>query len=190
MRLRDKVIVTDVDGVLLDWSYAYNRWMIEKGYESKIHDEYDISTVYGVTKEESRKLVRQFNESATTGWLPAFRDSIKYVKKIHEDKGYVFHAVTSMSTNRHAVILRKMNLRRLFGENIFEKIECLDTGADKDEALEEYRDSGVVWVEDKVKNADLGVKMGLHSILMDHIHNRDTDHLIKVANWKEIYEMV
>ena len=28
----NKLILTDADGVLLDWEYAFNIWMTEKGY--------------------------------------------------------------------------------------------------------------------------------------------------------------
>ena len=28
-----KKIISDCDGVLLDWSFAYNVWMYEQGYE-------------------------------------------------------------------------------------------------------------------------------------------------------------
>jgi len=31
--LSNKVILTDVDGVLLDWEYSFNAWMNKHGYE-------------------------------------------------------------------------------------------------------------------------------------------------------------
>ena len=78
------------------------------------------------------------------------------------------------------------------GKTAFEKIVCLDTGADKDEALLPYKDTGCIWVEDKPQNAELGVDMGLDSILMSHDHNEyyTHDEVTVVNNWKEIYEMV
>jgi len=84
------------------------------------------------------------------------------------------------------------NLQKLFGPTAIEKLVCLDTGADKDEALEEYRDSGCLWVEDKPSNAALGAKLGLDTILIDHIHNRSFVHddIKRVKTWKEIYEYV
>ena len=38
---------------------------------------------------------------------------------------------------------------------------CLDTGADKDEALAPYFNSGAFWIEDKTENAELGAELGL-----------------------------
>ena len=50
---------------------------------------------------------------------------------------------------------------------------CLDTGADKDEALEQYRNSDCYWIEDKPQNADLGLAIGLNSLLIAHGFNAD-----------------
>ena len=84
-----------------------------------------------------------------------------------------------------------MNLRKLFGKTAFERIICLDTGADKNAALEPYRGSNLHWVEDKIENADLGHNMGLHSILMEHGHNMNHECPYPVVkNWREIYEII
>jgi hypothetical protein len=69
---------------------------------------------------------------------------------------------------------------------------CLDTGADKDSVLEQYRDSGLYWVEDKIKNAEVGRDIGLRSLLMSHGHNLDfkENGIRAVKNWREIYEII
>ena len=133
-----------------------------------------------------------FNENAAIGFLPPLRDAMYYVKRLHEEHGYVFHCITSLSTDVNAGRLREMNLRKLFGKTTFQKIVCLDTGADKDAALEPYRDSGCWWVEDKVENAVTGNDLGLRSLLMEHGHNMHFyhDHIRIVKNWSEIYSIV
>jgi hypothetical protein len=85
-----------------------------------------------------------------------------------------------------------MNLRKLFGKTAFEKFVYLDTGADKDAALEPYRGTGCYWIEDKITNAQVGRDLGLKSLLMEHGHNMDyTDPEIpRVRNWREIYEII
>jgi FMN phosphatase YigB (HAD superfamily) len=92
---KNKTILTDCDGVLLDWEYAYGSWMHRHGYEVVHEGIYDMSEKYGLVKSESKKLIRMFNESASIRKLPPLRDAIKYVKKLHEEHGYVFHAITS-----------------------------------------------------------------------------------------------
>ena len=87
--------------------------------------------------------------------------------------------------------LRRMNLRKLFGTTCFEKFVFLDTGADKDEALEHFKDSGLYWIEDKPSNADCGHKLGLKSILIEHGHNMHHECPYPIVkNWKEIYDTI
>jgi hypothetical protein len=186
-----KVILTDCDGVVLDWVCAFDEWMEGKGYEIVAKDEYKMNLKYGIEKAESKKLVKQFNECAWIGKLAPLNDAIKYVKKLHEECGYVFHAITSLSNDQYAQDLRTQNLKALFGETAFVKFVYLDTGADKDEALAEYKDSGCVWVEDKPENADLGIELGLDSYLMMNNFNKDYDGVANQVNcWKEIYNQV
>ena len=190
----DKVILTDADGVLLDWEWAFNVWMQEHGFEpvpgNKLN--YDMDVRYGIPKEQVRKLIRLFNESAAIGFLPALRDAMYYVKRLHEEHGYVFHCITSLSRDENAGKLREMNLSKLFGNQAFERIVCLDTGADKHEALAEYQDSGCWWLEDKPENAVVGHAAGLRSLLVEHGHNMHFYHegITTVKNWKEIYDII
>jgi hypothetical protein len=189
--MKDKVILTDCDGVLLDWEYAFGQWMKRHDYKIVESGQYRMDLKYGLTREEGNKLCRMFNESAWIRKLPPLRDSIKYVKKLHEEHGYIFHAITSLSTDQYACHLRTKNLRELFGDTVFERYVYLDTGADKDDALEPYRDTGCYWIEDKPENADTGSRVGLNSILIKHTHNADyKGSAIPVQNWKQIYEMI
>ena len=192
MKLSDKLILVDCDGVLVDWVYSFDQWMTRHGYEKLHSDEYALDKCYGIDRAESKKLVRMFNESANVQYLPPLRDAVKYVKKLHEEHGYVFHCITSLSLDPFAIKAREANIRALFGETAFEKIICLDTGADKDEALMPYVDSDCVWVEDKPENAVVGAKLGLDAYLIRHDHNKDFFHpmLSYVKDWKEIYETI
>lgn len=186
---QNKTILTDCDGVLLDWEYAFDNWMARHGYKIVNHGQYKMNLKYGIDKAESKKLCRMFNESAWIRRLPPLRDAIKYVKKLHEENGFVFHAITSLSNDEYAQHLRTKNLRELFGETVFERYVYLDTGADKDEALAPYKNSGCVWLEDKPENVDLGIDLGLDGYIFKHEHNKDYDGIAtKVGSWKEIYE--
>lgn len=191
--MKDKVILVDCDGVLLDWEYAFGQWMKRHGYEIKEGSgHYLMGPKYGIDSAEAKKLIRMFNESATIRKLPPLRDAIKYVKKLHQEHGYIFHAITSLSNDQYAQHLRSKNLRELFGDTTFERYVYLDTGADKDEALAEYANTGCWWIEDKPENAEEGVRAGLNSILVGHHHNQTYSNtgIPKVDNWQEIYNLI
>lgn len=192
--MNSNVILTDVDGVLLNWEYAFDTWMQTHGH-SKIEGgqyKYNIGKRYNISDAQGRQLIKYFNESAAIGFLPPLRDAMYYVKKLHEKHGFVFHAITSLSLDKNAIHLREMNLKKLFGETVFERIVCLDTGADKDDALMPYKDSGLYWVEDKIANCETGTSLGLSSLLMEHGHNMDFEHpeIPRVKNWREVYDIV
>jgi FMN phosphatase YigB (HAD superfamily) len=190
----EKTILVDCDGVLLDWEYAFHAWMTRHGYkiEEGMENVYTVNKKYGMDRAEGKRLVRMFNESASIRKLPPLRDAMKYLKKLHEEHGYVFHAITSLSDDPYSQYLRTKNLIELFGKTAFEKYVYLDTGADKDEALLEYANTGCYWVEDKPENALVGKALGLEAVLMNHHHNKDddVDGVVRVNNWKEIYDLI
>ena len=188
---KNKVILTDCDGVLLDWEYSFDYWMSRHGYNKVKQNVYEMAEAYDMPKPEIKRLIRMFNESASIRKLPPLRDSIKYMKKLHEEHGFVFHAITSLSNDQYAQHLRTKNLRELFGDTAFEKYVYLDTGADKDDELSVYKDTGCYWVEDKPENVDCGINLGLNGILMGHNFNADySGDAVRVNNWKEIYQLV
>lgn len=192
--MKNKIILTDCDGVLLDWEYSFDVWMRQHGF-NKVEGgnlKYNIGKRYGIDSEQGRKLIKIFNESAFMGFLPPLRDAMYYVKRLHEEHGYVFHCITSLTKDENAQELRRMNLRKLFGETAFEKFVFLDTGADKDEALEPYRGSGLWWIEDKIVNCQVGQELGLKSLLIEHGHNMEFEdpNIPRVKNWRDIYSRI
>lgn len=189
--MKDKVLLVDCDGVLLDWEFAFDQWMKRHGYIVREEGNYLMDVKYDIEKTEAKRLIRMFNESAWIRKLPPLRDAIHFVKKLHVEHGYIFHAITSLSNDQYAQHLRTKNLREMFGDTVFEKYVYLDTGADKDDVLLEYEGTGCWWIEDKPENADVGIDYGLNGILMDHKHNQNYDgEAIRVRNWKEIYNII
>jgi len=186
-----KIVLTDCDGVLLNWAFAFNMWMKKMGHdpieENQIGAAYCATELYDISKENKQRLITQFNESASIGFLPALRDAVQYVGHLHHKHGIEFHVITSLSHDPSAQELRKMNLNKLFG-NVFEKIIFLGTGEDKDAVLNQYAGTDYIWIEDKWENAVTGAEIGLRSLVMEHGHNMEMRHpnIEHVKDWEDI----
>jgi len=192
-----KKILSDCDGVLLDWNYAFEKWM-KYHFNLEVVDEsqYSIRKRYNLDWEKLDPqhkfyLPRIFCNSSRIANLKPIRDSVLYVRKLYEEFGITIDVITSLSLDPDTIKLREHNLREVFGKAI-DRIISLDTGQAKDTALEEWRDSGLIWVEDKTDNAITGADFGLESYIMSHPYNSGcSDSRVKrVSTWKEIYDHV
>ena len=189
--MKENIILVDCDGVLCDWEYSFTQWMHHQGIPTKVTNEYDIAKRFELEKPEAKKLVRQFNESAAIAFLPPLRDAVYYMKRLNMLHGYRFHCITSLSSDKYAQRLRYQNLDLLFGRELWDEVICLPCGADKDDALLPYANSECFWIEDKVQNAELGVELGLNSILVAHSHNAHyKGEIPRYWRWKEIYKHI
>ena len=210
MPTSNRIILTDVDGVLLEWEDHFTQWMLQRSYyENEVgegyvgkkiypytllddkQDTYEMAERFGLSKTEIRKEIREFNKSAWMGTQCPMPESQTWVKLLAAE-GWTFIPITSQTSDIPAQLLRKKRLGELFGDHIFKNYHILDTGSDKDSALAEFHGTGLYWVEDKPKNALAGLKYGLNTILIDHPYNRDFSHpdITRVNNWKEIHEIL
>ena len=204
MPTSNRIILTDVDGVLLEWEHHFTKWMIQRTYfdkkGSRVHpyrllenkeNTYEMAERFGVTIPEIRKEIREFNRSAWMGTQRPMPGSQTWVKLLHAE-GWTFIPITSQTSDKPAQELRKKRLEELFGKQVFSNYHILGTGADKDSALAEFHNTGLYWVEDKPKNALAGLNYGLKVLLYDHPYNRDFNHpeITRVNNWEQIHEML
>ena len=193
--MAQKYIITDIDGVVLDWEEGFSVWAEHHGH-TKVEGfqfKYSIGDRYGLTHQQGNQMVKTFNESAAIGFLPPLRDAQFFIKKLHEQHRYKFIALTSLSLDPYAKTLRERNLAKLMGRYAFSKVICLDTGADKDEALERLakKYKGSYWIEDKPVNLEAGINVGFKGILLEHGHNMDSNVNGYVAkNWEDIYNHI
>jgi uncharacterized HAD superfamily protein len=200
----NRIILTDVDGVLLEWEHHFTKWVLQKSYFDEHgnryyphkllpnkQNTYEMAERFGVTKNEIRALIREFNRSAWMGTQRPMLESQTWVKLLSAE-GWTFIPITSQTSDIPAQQLRKRRLGELFGNHVFTNYHILGTGADKDSALAEFHDTGLYWVEDKPNNAIAGLKYGLKPILIDHPYNKDFSHpdIIRVSNWKDIHSLL
>ena len=188
-----KLILTDADGVILDWEKRFHVWMEERGFrvDWDLKTDYQLAPMYGMSNNRAKELIVEFNNSGAMVDIPAFRDSRSGVAMLVES-GYQFICITSVSLNPVVKKLRLQNLENIFGKDVFVDLICLDTGADKDAALLPYKGSKLWWLEDKWENAVGGFNVGLRCIIVDHSHNRGLEHdgIFRCRNWKEIHALI
>ena len=194
MRQLDKrIILTDVDGVLLEWENHFETWMLGKGYTASLGKEnlYSMEKRYGLDTAIKEQLIEEFNNSAWMSNQDPMPGSQTWVKLLHAE-GWTFIPITSQTTDIPAQELRKRRLKELFGGTVFENFFILETGADKDSALAEFHGTDLWWVEDKPENALLGLDYGLKPLLVDHTYNKKFKHqeIARVKNWSHIYRVI
>ncbi len=200
----NRIILTDVDGVLLEWENHFTEWMLQRSYYNDSNERiypykllpnkentYEMAERFGLTIPQIRKEIREFNKSAWMGTQVPMPQSQSWVKLLAAE-GWTLIPITSQTSDIPAQLLRKKRLGELFGDHVFQNYHILDTGADKDSVLAEFHGTGLYWVEDKPKNALAGLNFGLKVILIDHPYNRDFNHpeVTRVNNWEDIHKMI
>ena len=66
---KNKIILTDCDGVCLDWEYGFHTWMSTHGHELKHNNLYSVAKQYEMTDENAKRQVEIFNSSASMGFF-------------------------------------------------------------------------------------------------------------------------
>jgi FMN phosphatase YigB (HAD superfamily) len=191
----EKIILTDCDGVLLQWDKGFEKFIESKGHARipGTDAEYSIAIRHNITNGLAHSYIKEFNEGPEIEHLNAFADSVKYVGKL-VGKGFRFIAVTSISDHPDSKIYRTRNITNLFGD-IFDDVICLEMGASKAHVLMQWSDKGYFWIEDHMRQAEAGHEAGLKTVLINHPYNTHykTDLFPTVTcttPWKEIYNLV
>jgi len=191
----EKIILTDADGVLLDWNAGFDRFMLSKGHP-RLPDtdaDYSISGRHGISPDLAHSSIKEFNEGSYVAELAPFSDSVKYVGKLAE-KGFRFTVVTSISDHPASAVYRKRNLLNHFGD-IFDDVHCIAMGTNKFTTLQAWEGTKYFWIEDHMRQAEAGYENGLRPLLINHPYNThyNTDLFPKVSfdtPWKDIYDIV
>ena len=192
---KERIILSDCDGVLVNWNKGFESFMETKGHPkiADTEDDYSMAIRHGVNTLTAQALIKEYNEGPCIADLEPFADSIEYVKKLADD-GFRFIVVTSISDAPEAKFYRTKNLAKLFGD-VFDDIHCITMGASKAHILMNWADTGYFWIEDHMRQAEAGYEAGLKTILIDHPYNThyNTDLFPKVSvttPWKEIYDII
>lgn len=194
-RILNKTILTDIDGVVLDWSASFFKWMGQKGHLMASEDygsDYGLHNLFRMTEDKILGLIDEFNRSAHIGFLSPMPNAVYYIRLLRE-RGYKFVGITSLGGDCYSQRLRTINLVQEF-PNCFEDMIYLPLRGNKTEALaakkEEFGPNvHTIWIDDHITNAFAGEKLGFKTIVYSHTHNIGWDGL-RLNSWAEIYEHV
>lgn len=187
------ILLSDVDGVLLNWEDSFEEWMYFRHKISRTtytefdHRGFDIAKSFGINTDEAYEFIKEFNTSDEMTRIPPLRDAVKYVRKLYEEHGIVLHCITNFGVDAAAQKKRDRNLYDVFNGAI-RGVIYLPHSASKEEALKLYSGRGLTFVEDRMDNVDLAESLDIRGILMQHDYNKDYAGLgIRTADWKGIY---
>ena len=83
--MENKIILTDCDGVLLNWVDQFHKWMKNEGYvkvESKNGSMYTMETYYPFLKYEIKSVIADFNKSSWMVGLEPIENAKRCISKI------------------------------------------------------------------------------------------------------------
>ena len=183
--MQRKILLTDIDGVVLDWQKHFNKYLDHYYPGEELFD----PTVFA-QGERTGKIIKEFNNSAWIGFLEPWKDSVEVLTELKK-MGWKIYGCTSMGTDQYANALRKKNIETLMPD-VFTQLDIIPFMQPKGNWLAPWKGSGAVWVEDKWSNAIIGADMGIKTFLMKQSYNSKQDYqgVEKVDNWRQIYNKV
>lgn len=191
-----KLILTDIDEVLLDWGGHFEAWYLKTAPtfggptpNGPLHEFHDIEEWLGCTYANTRKLIEQFNQCKDHfPKITPYDHAVEYVTRL-KSEGYSFVAITACSKDYWTHDARRTNLEKYF-PGVFDTIHCVGLGQPKTEFLERYKPTW--WIDDKVKHAEDGGRLGHKAFLMEQPYNVDADikYSKRVKDWKDIYDCI
>ncbi len=191
--LKDKIILTDYDGVVASWLPGFEKYIAHLGYKLVDDSHWDLGDKFGIDRLEVDKLAHEFCDSCFIEDLEPLDNAVEYMTKLHEEFGYKFHIVTSLSAKQEAYDYRLTNFLKYFPSSMLHKLTCLALHERKlDYLRENYYNSGCWWIEDKYENYQDGVDVGLRGILISYPYNEKHHHNNpKLANtWQDVYDII
>lgn len=185
----EKLILSDVDEVLLHWKKDFDTFIQSKGIvPSKPWTSHELHEWLEIHPDEAQALVGEFNGSKHLAALEPYKYSVECVTKLHKE-GWRFVAVTACGDTDFISETRRKNLQHHFG-SIFQEIHCVSYQQGKIDILKSYPNTW--WIEDNFTWAQAGADLGHKTLLVDQPHNQHhyDDRIRRVQDWREIYEII
>lgn len=187
-RTKKPVLLTDVDGVILDWVKTFGEFAVSKGFTLRMESPltWEMSEWFGATSEQIKSMITEMNSSEIFARIPAFPDAQNVLPQLAEK--YDLVAITSCSNDPLTIQRRVKNLQLV--DVRFKEVHCLNFNETKKTLLSAYPTT--IWVEDRFEGAESGVETGHKSVLINRSYNLNQYHqkIIKVDSWHQIQNLL
>jgi len=156
-------LILDVDGVLLDYEKAFNRFfgLGMEFWEMKRNE-----------SEVAIPMYHYFNDSDAFGLIgpvTGAREGVQLARRLFDN----VVAVTACGDSEVTRERRVANLNRVFGEWAFDEIHVLPVASSKYEVFEEYQGGPVMLVDDSARHIKTGMENDWHCVYFDTKYNSD-----------------
>lgn len=186
--MKKPYLLTDVDGVLLDWIKSFGDYVQTRGFKLNhaTPKTWEMTDWFGGDHKTIVKLITEFNSSSDFSKIPTLEDAQRVLPALAEK--YRLVAITCCSTDKKTVNRRKSNLKMLGVK--FEEVHCLNFTDSKIDLLKSYKPA--IWVEDRIEGAESGISAGHTSFLRESTYNQDPHHedIVRVSSWDDIFKIV
>ena len=168
----EKIFLTDVDGVLVNFSLTFEKWILSLGLKTatptlitpakyfKIED-----WVIDESITDHAKLVQDFFESDFSHHFIQWEDS-RVIDKLSK-RGWKFVAITAIGTSEKGRLNRQICLDNLFGRYTFSDVIVTEPFDSKLDVLKSF--APTFWVDDSPHHVDDGIEAGHLSF---HMHRK------------------
>ena len=181
-------LLTDVDGVLLNWVQGFKAHYEAEGYHFRcgFPTNFDLlGWIQGVdTEEEIKELVDKFNHSDGFTKLQPCGGAQRFIEQARRD----FDIIAITSCSQDLLAQRTANLDAAFGKDTFKVIHCLGLGESKSLFLKMYRPT--IWIEDSLHGALQGVDAGHQVYILDRPWNKGVGDFTRLRSLAAIAEEI
>jgi len=161
---RDRLLIIDVDDVLLDWTSSFGKFITEHyGYKGVPLGENPkrLWDILNTDKETVIKIMKEHNNSSYFGELEYFKDSKLFNEPNNFDKVV---CVTSCGTEPEVQLARTKNLNNLF-PGFIDEITFLPYFSEKSKEFTkivlEHKDYEIFLLDDNVADVEFALTKGV-----------------------------
>ena len=166
-------LIFDVDGVLLDWSRGFLKWMSdEHGVQprSSVHRRWDMQCCYPqLSPPEIGKLIGEFHHSNHYPRLEEVLGAEQAVLQLRRRFPKVAAvAVTACGLDPKSLLGRLKPMKHFQ----IDEVHAVGVTASKREAFRPYPAATSIVFEDRDKNAEVAMDLGMRVVLIDQPYNQ------------------